>query len=317
MESRPIATPVPRRVPLSEVVAALDGLWEVPEAGPDPAMSRFVPLAYDPLGFDWRGSFEPSFRQVFNGLMLRGAEDVGAVYCSVFPTPEVLARFLALGEPGDLLLLHHPIDWESGDPRGEWGHGLLSIDPATLAELREGGMSVYSCHWPMDYHVEIGTTAAVVEALGGTRSGSFFCDDSRRCAGWICDVTPTSTGELVARLERIFRLPYVDLEGPEREDIGRLAVVAGAGDNVGAFREAEGLGAEAYVSGEIHMRVDNPYGHEKMAAAKAYMATTGMSMIGVSHAASEYLLMETQVAPWIQANLGVAAETIPLDRWWR
>jgi hypothetical protein len=79
---------------LSDVERALNGLFRVKELGPDPGFSRFVPGVYDPIGFDWKSVFEPEFNQLFNGLMIRGAERVHRVFLAVFPTEEVLEAFL-------------------------------------------------------------------------------------------------------------------------------------------------------------------------------------------------------------------------------
>jgi putative NIF3 family GTP cyclohydrolase 1 type 2 len=298
------------------LVAALDAELRVRALGPDPSMSRFVPMVYDPIGVDWRARFTPAFCEYFNGLMLAGAERMGTVFCSVFPTPEVLAAFLAQGEPGDLLFLHHPIDMESGDPRGAWGRGFLPIDPGTLDALHAAGLSVYSCHIPLDTHRTFGTTAAMVAALDGTVTGVFatYGDDS---VGMICDVIPTDTASLIARLKTIYRIPYIDFEGREPARISRIAVVAGGGDRVAWYRDAEAAGAQAYVTGEIHFRIDNDYGRQRFAEVIDYARETPLALLGVSHAASEYLVMETHIAPWLRSTFGLRAVPLPLSRWWR
>lgn len=50
---------------------------------------------------------------------------------------------------------------------------------------------------------------------------------------------------------------------------------------------------------------------------KAFAATTSMSLIGVSHAASEFLVMKTQMVDWFTQNCDVKAMTIPYSHWWR
>src|SRR5262249_54069845 len=151
--------------------------------------------------------------------------------------------FLARGEPGDLLFLHHPIDLESGDPRGAWGRGFLPIDPATLDALHARGLSLYSCHAPLDIHCTLGTTAAMVAALDGMVTGTFAAYGDG-LAGMICDIAPTDTASLKARLQAIYHIPFVDFEGRDRSDITCIAVIAGGGDRVAWFREAEVAGAQ-------------------------------------------------------------------------
>jgi len=82
------------------------------------------------------------------------------------------------------------------------------------------------------------------------------------------------------------------------------------------MQHAEAAGAEAYITGEIHSRIDTEYGHRKFASVEQFAATTGMALLGVSHAASEFLVMEREM------RLG-SKSALPLRRyprephWWR
>ena len=58
---------------------------------------------------------------------------------------------------------------------------------------------------------------------------------------------------------------------------------------------AERLGAQVYLTGELHVRIDGDYGRRKFADVRAF-GGTGMTLIGVSQAASEHLVIETQLA---------------------
>jgi putative NIF3 family GTP cyclohydrolase 1 type 2 len=301
---------------LSDVERALNGLFRVKELGPDPGFSRFVPGVYDPIGFDWKSVFEPEFNQLFNGLMIRGAERVHRVFLAVFPTEEVLEAFLDESDEGDLLFLHHPLTMECGDPRGEWGRGFVPVDGEWWARIREKGLSVYTCHVPMDIHPTIGTNAAIVEALEARETDTFF-RNQRGAYGRIAEIGELDTDILIARLQEIFAIPYVDLEGKKRSNITRIAIVAGCGDVVAAMKEAEEKGAQAYVTGEIHCRVDNDYGRRRFREMMDYVPTTSMSLIGVSHAASEFLVMKTQMRHWFERECQVATTLLEQSHWWR
>jgi putative NIF3 family GTP cyclohydrolase 1 type 2 len=41
-----------------------------------------------------------------------------------------------------------------------------------------------------------------------------------------------------------------------------------------------------------------------------------MTLIGLSHAGSEYPVME-DIAEWMRENLNIEAEAIPENNWWR
>ncbi|HEX2033091.1 MAG TPA: Nif3-like dinuclear metal center hexameric protein [Chloroflexota bacterium] len=300
---------------LEGLVERLDALFDLSRVPADPSMSRAVPRAYESAGVDWQRSFEPAFATRFNGLMLRGAEEVHTVFCTVFPAPEVLEAFLAQAVPGDLLFSHHPIMMESGDPRGRWGRGFLPIDEAHLRAMQSKRLSFYACHAPLDYSRELGTSAALANALG--------VEDRQPCApgtygdcGVVGTIAPISTDGLIAELRRILHLPYVDLEGPRHERLTRIAVVAGAADRVEWMADAAQKGAQAYVGGEIHCHIDNDYGRQRFAEMLRYAATTPMSLIGVSHAASEYLVMPDQMVPWLRAHCRVETRLLPMRHWW-
>jgi putative NIF3 family GTP cyclohydrolase 1 type 2 len=301
---------------LDEVAARLDAFFRVRDCGRDPGFDGFVPEVYEEIGFDWRACFEPEFHELLNGLMLRGADDVGTVFCAAYPSAEVLDVFLRDGATGDLLFTHHPIDLRSGDPRGAWGRGFLPVDPATLRRLVERGLSLYVCHAPLDYHREVGTGVAIVEALDATPEAE-FARYGAGFAGIVCRIVPRSTERLVAELLDVFGIPYADVDGARHDRIERVAIVPGGGDDLEMLREAEGLGAQAYVAGEIHSRADNDYIRALHARIAEYARTTPMSLIGVSHAASEHLVMERQMLPWLRAEFDVEARAVREPKWWR
>jgi hypothetical protein len=114
---------------LERMTNALDELFRIEQYGKDPAFSRFLPDVYDRIGFDWAAFFEERFCRLFNGLMIKGQENVGSVFLAVFPTDQVLRQFIDQSQPGDLLFMHHPLLMECGDPKGAWGRGFVPIDP--------------------------------------------------------------------------------------------------------------------------------------------------------------------------------------------
>jgi putative NIF3 family GTP cyclohydrolase 1 type 2 len=302
---------------LTEVERALDAFFGVSGAGADPGFSRFIPATYDPIAFDWRAAFEPGFTSVFNGIMLRGAEQVSTVFCSVFPAAEVLDTFIAAARPGDLFFTHHPLDIESGDPRGRPGRGFLPIERSRIEAMRARGLSFYSCHAPLDIHPKVGTTAAMVEALGGRPVGRFWPFGTGH-AGVICTVEPLIRDELITRLLTVFNLPYADVDGAHPAVIGRIAVVAGAGYKAGPMREAAAggragvrLGRDPQPPRPRRLRPQASHGDHSL------RRRDRQALIGVSHAASEHLVMRTQTPSWFTSRFGVGVVSIPPSVWWR
>jgi putative NIF3 family GTP cyclohydrolase 1 type 2 len=299
-------------VALDALVAELDALWDVAQAGPDPSMSRNLPRVYEEARVDWRALVEPQFAVLFNGLMFRGAAEVGRVSGACFPSAEVLDQWLPAARPGDLLITHHPIDLRNGTPDEVWAEGFVPISGGRLAAIRARRVSMYAVHAPMDTCAQVGTTAAIVEALGG-RVEDRIWPYGNGYAGVICRVASASTDALAGRLQQIFGVGRLEIEGARRDRIERIAVVAGVGDDAVAMRDAEARGAQAWVTGELHVRIEGDRGRRKYAQVKAL--NTGMSLFGASHAATEHLVMRTQLARWFQGR--AAYDTIDEPEWWR
>ncbi|WNB92868.1 Nif3-like dinuclear metal center hexameric protein [Bacillus sp. NEB1478] len=300
---------------LQKIDQAIDELFRYREIGTDPAFSRFIPMVYDPIQYPWRDQFEPEFNQLFNGIMIKGVEEVGRVFLAVFPTDDVLTRFISEGEAGDLLFMHHPLVMECGDPRGEWGKGFVPIQPHLIQQMKEKSLSVFTLHVPLDYSRTISTSDAVAEAIGAKVVSEFFKEEKGAC-GVICEIPPISTEALIEKSKEIFGIPYADVEGPQHSEITKIAIAAGCGDKVYAMKDAEDLGAQAYLTGEVHCHIDNDYGRKKYKEMKEYLKETSMSLIGVSHAASEYLVHATQLKKWFEEQFQIPVSLIPQEKWW-
>lgn len=77
------------------------------------------------------------------------------------------------------------------------------------------------------------------------------------------------------------------------------------------------MGADAYLTGELHVRIEGEYGRSKYAEVREFARRTGMTLLGVSHAASEHLVMETQLARWFERTLGMTVHPVAEPEWWR
>ncbi|MBP1996885.1 Nif3-like dinuclear metal center hexameric protein [Paenibacillus eucommiae] len=294
----------------------LNDFFEIRDLEKDPGFSRFIPMVYDPIEFDWKSYFEKDFTTRFNGLMLKGTDHVQSVHLAVFPTEEVLETFTNESQPGDLLFMHHPLHMECGDPKGNWGRGFLPIRKDLLDKIKDKGLSVYTCHAPLDYNKQISTSLAIAEQLGA-KVLEEFVPFANGYAGLICEMNTTTTSEIIDSLQSIFDIPYVDFEGKENDRIEKIAIVAGSGDEVTDMKIAEAKNVQAYITGEIHCHIDNEKGRRKFQTMMDYVPNTKMSLIGVSHASSEFLVMKTQLYTWFNDNFDVAVKLIPQNKWWR
>ncbi len=246
-------------VELKEIVSKLDDELDIKSYGKDASFSRFIPRVYEPLNFDWKAAFEKDFVELFNGLMLKGDTNVEKIFLAVFPTDQVLKRFIEESKSGDFLFMHHPLLMECGDPKGEWGQGFVPIKEKYIQQMKEKNLSVYTCHIPLDCHKQLGTNIAMAKRL----NAEILVDASLQAKNeyvLYANIEKTNSDKLISTLEKIFEIPYVDFEGQKLADIQRVAIVAGCGDVVDWMKEAEENGVQAYITGEIHCHIDNEYG---------------------------------------------------------
>ncbi|MFH1398782.1 MAG: Nif3-like dinuclear metal center hexameric protein [Candidatus Woesearchaeota archaeon] len=301
---------------LPDLQNKLDFFFEIKKLVKDPSMSAKIPKIYEEAGIDCTKYFETDFMQRTNGLMIKGAENVENVFASVFPAPEVMDRFLNESHPGDLLFLHHPLFSISGNLKGKPGKGFIPIPEPTLRKIKGKQLSVYTCHAPLDYNKEVSTSLAMVRALNGKVAAS-FCPYGNGDAGLVCDVKPITTQQLIEKCKEIYQIPYVDFFGPVNNNITKIACIGGSGLMTEWMQEAEQLGAQAYVTGDVTSHYTNDYGKELAEKVEDYAKTTKMSLIGVSHAASEFLVIKTQLNNWFEETLGINIIPIPLSDWWQ
>ncbi|MBN2387258.1 MAG: Nif3-like dinuclear metal center hexameric protein [Anaerolineales bacterium] len=299
---------------LNDLVTRLDILFGVRLLDEDP-IKRWVDDVYQAIGVDPTRIFQADFCQRGNGLMMRAGERVGRVFCAAFPAPQVLEDLLAMHSGEALLFLHHPIDMEVA------GEGFLPIRPDLIARLRESGVSIYSCHAPLDCHPEIGTNASIVAAFG-IRVERDFSPYGNGFAARFGSILSMNIDELIETGQRVFGVERVEVGGGRPERITKVAVVAGGGDDLEDLRTAEALGAQAYLTGEWHPRLQpgreeaRLWAAERNAVCREFAAGTTMALLGFSHAASEFLVMEAQMKPYFE-ELGLQVTCLPQLDWWR
>lgn len=299
---------------LHQIVDALDIFFKVKELDKDPSMSHFVPMVYK-QNHGWEKIFEADFLKRFNGLMVRGADKIQTVFTASFPHDEILQKFITQSEAGDLLFLHHPIPLECGDPKGNLGRGFLPINSILLKKIIKKKISIYSCHAPLDYNEKVSTNRAIAQALQA-KIESEFLPYGNGHAGLIATISSVSTVDLITKLKKVFGTPYVDFAGKNLERITKIGIVAGGGDEIEYSQTIRKNGAQAYITGEIFSHYDSDWGKQNTKKLQDYAKTVDISMIGVSHAASEFLVMKTQIPEWFRENFGLPVVPLSQNKWW-
>ena len=162
---------------------------------------------------------------------------------------------------------------------------------------------------------KISTNRAIIEALQATIESEFL-PYGNGYAGLVARMQAISTEGLIAKLKQIFQIPYTDFVGRSLKEITKIGIVAGGGDEVEYSQICRKRGVQAYLTGEIFSRYDSDWGRQNTAKLQEYTKTVDISMIGVSHAASEFLVMKTQIPRWFEENFQLPVAPIPQCHWW-
>ena len=130
---------------------------------PDPYWREYVV-------HDWEGRW--------NGLSMRGADEVERVATCVFPS-DVIVEGLA---PGTFLFSEHPVDF-ADEP------GFLPLSLETYEAMRENGISFYNVHAPLDMHPEVSPSRLCAQGVGLERLEEYFpiCEGIPAGRAWAAD----------------------------------------------------------------------------------------------------------------------------------
>jgi putative NIF3 family GTP cyclohydrolase 1 type 2 len=260
----------------------------------------------------------PAFAARFNGLLCApepDRQDIERVYLLVFPEASLVDRVLAeqrrLGDPGAVVVTHHPCDMETR------GRGFLAIPAAQLRALRATKTALYVLHAPLDCHPAISTSGAIADGLGLRRVGTFapyYAGD----AGVIAEQPPEPFAAFAARVQRLCELPQLDPEQIRFAGrlVARVAIVAGGGDDPADLARAEALGADTYLAGHWWTPHPGDWSDRNRAALRDLLPNCRMNLLGASHDGSELVVFRDRLAP-LFAGWGLDVTLLRQDDHWR
>jgi putative NIF3 family GTP cyclohydrolase 1 type 2 len=160
------------------------------------------------------------------GLIIEGKTDIGRIFCALDASPGVVGE--AVRQQADMLVVHHtPIFHPVTAVRGP----LVSLLRSVLAS----GMNIFVMHTNFD-HAPQGVNDSLAGLLGLTNT-------TPMALGLVgdCRLVPEQIGNALHSPLRIWG---------ELPSISRLAIVGGSGFDLDLIQEANGLGADAFLSAE-------------------------------------------------------------------
>jgi dinuclear metal center YbgI/SA1388 family protein len=169
-----------------------------------------------------------------NGLIVRGGAHVRRVAAAVNTSFETIEAAAAL--EADLLLVHHR-SWPSID---------LTLAAEKEALLVRKGISLYCAHSSLDCAPEFGNADQLAKRLDVSITGRFA-----EYYGGKAGVLGTRSGTFAELVRRIESVLHVKPEHRQNSThFGNVAILTGAGGRTNWMDEAQGLGADTYVTGE-------------------------------------------------------------------
>jgi putative NIF3 family GTP cyclohydrolase 1 type 2 len=279
-----------------ELVEALDAYFRVPEVTTDDWAPLFETLYPDQY---WREYVEPGYEGRWNGLMVRGSEEVGQAATCVFPSDQIVAGL----EPGTFLFAEHPVDLAEGDV-------FTPLARDTFELLQERAVSFYNAHAPLDQHPDVSPSRLIATALGIEDIEEYSPIAPEIPGGAAVIGESNSSVEQVAERLQVFlgqEIPVV-IAAHVRDRAGRVAVVAGGGAQSEILEESLARGCETYVTGNAVSPCPIPFVQAGIAAFRALASEAGVSVVDGTHYGTEKP-PQLAMADWFRAR-GVPADFV-------
>jgi putative NIF3 family GTP cyclohydrolase 1 type 2 len=262
-------------VRLADLVAQLDAEFRVAEVRGDDWAEIYAQVYPEPY---WREFVEPGYEQRWNGLVLRGAEDVRAAATCVFPSDAVFAALA----PGTLLFSEHSLDFADRP-------GFLALARSSFESARERGISFYNVHAPLDMHPRLAPSRLVAEGVGLDALDEFFPVAQGILGGAVVAGDTGLTLDGLADALRAFLgrdIPVHVITRP-RQAAGRVAVAAGGGAQREALQAALDRGCDTYVTGNASTSCTLELVQREVAGFRALADEVGVALVDATHYGTE------------------------------
>ena len=242
----------------------------------------------------------PGWEGHWNGLSLRGAEDVERVATCVFPSDRIVEGL----EPGTFLFAEHPLDF-ADEP------GFLPLSVETYEAMRENGISFYNVHAPLDMHPEVSPSRMCSVGAGLENLVEYFpiCEGIPGGAAIIGDSVLTVEG--LAEALRSYLGPEIKVHvlTRPRGEAGRVAMVAGGGAEVGILEASLERGCQTYVTGNAATTCRLDFVQEQVRVFRELADAEGVTLLDAMHYGMEKP-PQLAMVEWFRRH-GLTAEFVP------
>ena len=256
---------------LADLVAELDREFSIDLVRDDDWAPAFAMVYPDPY---WRAYVEADYEGRWDGLMVRGADDVTAAATCVFPGDEVVAQL----EQGTLLFSEHPLDFADRP-------GFLPLSRGTFETMLERGISFFHAHAPIDQHPRISPSRLVAQGVRLDALQEYFPIDANLPGGAAVVGQSMLSVDGLADSLRAFLGDDIPVHVLTRtqQQAGRVAIVAGGGASRDILEASLALGCETYVTGNAATNCELDFVQTEVREFRALADREHVTLIDATH----------------------------------
>jgi putative NIF3 family GTP cyclohydrolase 1 type 2 len=284
-------------VKLEALVDELDRYFRIPDVRDDDWSRAFEQVYEEP---HWREYVVPGWEERWNGLMVRGSEEVERAITCVFPSDRIVEAL----EPATFVFTEHPLDF-ADEP------GFLPLSRESFETMRERGIGLYNAHAPLDMHPEVSPSRLCAKGVGLRELEEYFpiCEGIPGGAAILGESQLTVDG--LADALRSYLGPEIKVHvlTRTRSEAGRVAMIAGGGAMVEVLEASLERGCHTYVTGNAATNCRLDFVQEQVAAFRRRADEAGVTLIDAMHYGMEKPPQLAMVG-WFRAQ-GLTAEFVP------
>ena len=224
-----------------------------------------------------------------NGLQVEGRESIQRVVTGVTACQALIDA--AIVEQADAILVHHGYFWKNEDAR------VRGMKKQRLQALLHHDISLFAYHLPLDAHPELGNNVALAQVLALDIEAGMEADNPLSI-GLVGRLPHSMSAEEFAEYTESRLGREVLHIGESEDEIETLAWCTGAAQ--GFIEQAQALGVDAYLSGEI----SEPTVH--------IARETGIHYFACGHHATERYGVQA-LGQWLAREYGIEHIFIDID----
>lgn len=224
-----------------------------------------------------------------NGLQVEGRDQVRRLVTGVTACQALIDA--AIVEEADALFVHHGYFWKNEDQK------VRGMKKQRLQTLLRHDLNLFAYHLPLDAHPQLGNNAQLARRLGLRTEGGLEGDNPLSIGNVGRLEEPMSAEDFGAHVEAVLGREALHI-GDGQDEIETLAWCTGAAQ--GFIEQAQALGVDAYLSGEI----SEPTTH--------FARETGIHYFACGHHATERYGVQA-VGEWLANEYGLEHIFIDID----